>query len=120
MDFNMEKKYKLTDETIEIDCHILHRIQASKDFNNVKKGDLGGFVEKEENLSQRGDAWIGGNAKVYDRAVVFCNARVDENAVVFGYAKIFNNAKINGDAKVYDNAIVFGFAVVWDRAEIYG
>ena len=30
MDFDMGKKYKLTDETIEIDGHILHRIQASK------------------------------------------------------------------------------------------
>ena len=48
----MEKKYRLTDETINVDGRILHRIEALKDFGNVKKGDKGGFVEKEENLSQ--------------------------------------------------------------------
>ena len=44
----MEKKYRLTDETINVDGRILHRIEALKDFGNVKKGDKGGFVEKEE------------------------------------------------------------------------
>lgn len=39
---------KLTDKTIIIDGHILHRIQALKDFNLVAKGDLGGFVESEK------------------------------------------------------------------------
>lgn len=38
------KKYKLTDKTIEHNGHILHRIEALKDFGDVKKGDLGGFV----------------------------------------------------------------------------
>lgn len=51
----MEKKYELTEDTLEIDGHILHRIKALKDFGDVKKGDLGGFVEKESNLAQEGD-----------------------------------------------------------------
>lgn len=37
------KKYKLTEETLEIDGHTLHRIVALRDFGEVKKGDLGGF-----------------------------------------------------------------------------
>ena len=44
----MEKKYRLTDDTINVDGRTLYRIEALKDFNNVKKGDKGGFVEKEE------------------------------------------------------------------------
>ena len=48
----MEKKYRLTDETINVNGRILHRIEALRDFYGVKKGDKGGFVEKEENLSQ--------------------------------------------------------------------
>ena len=32
------KKYKLTDETKEVDGHILHRIQALSSFSNVKAG----------------------------------------------------------------------------------
>ena len=53
----MNKKYELTDETIKIDGHILHRIKALKDLTIIPmscmvfKGDLGGFVESEENLS---------------------------------------------------------------------
>ena len=34
-------KYKLTDETIELNGKTLFRIQALKDFGDVKAGDLG-------------------------------------------------------------------------------
>ena len=43
----MEKKYKLTEETINIEGKTLYRIEALKDFADIKKGDKGGFVEKE-------------------------------------------------------------------------
>ena len=33
------------------------RIKALRSFMNVSKGDVGGFVEKEENLSHEGDCW---------------------------------------------------------------
>ena len=62
----MEKKYKLTD--IEIKEKFLkkplYQIEALKDFGNVKKGEKGGWVEKEGNLSQNGDAWVYGDAWV--------------------------------------------------------
>ena len=44
------KKYKLTEETIIVNDKSLYRIEALKDFGNVKKGDKGGFVENEDNL----------------------------------------------------------------------
>jgi hypothetical protein len=51
-----EKKYELTDETMEIDGHILHRIRALKNIGEtINVGDLGGFVENEENLSHEGN-----------------------------------------------------------------
>ena len=40
----MEKKYKLTDETINVDGKTLYRIEALKDFSDVKKGDKGGCI----------------------------------------------------------------------------
>ena len=46
----MKKKYKLTKKTIEICGKKLFRIQAIRDFGNISKGDLGGFIEKEDNL----------------------------------------------------------------------
>ena len=52
------KKYKLTNETIEVDDKTLYRIEALKDFGDVRKGDKGGFVESVKNLSNNGDAWV--------------------------------------------------------------
>ena len=45
----MEKKYKLTDETIKLNGVTLYRIEALKDFGEIKKGDEGGFIESENN-----------------------------------------------------------------------
>ena len=41
-----------------VDGHILHRIQADRDipFHGVKVGDVGGWVEKPNNLQD--DAWV--------------------------------------------------------------
>lgn len=45
-----DRYYELTDEAIEFDGHTLHRIRCIKDFLNITKGTLGGFVEGYENL----------------------------------------------------------------------
>ena len=108
----MEKKYKLTDETINVNGKTLYRIKSLKDFGNVKKGDKGGFVEKEENLSQSGDCWVYDNAKVYN------NAKVFDYADIYGNAEIFGNAIVSGNARVYGNAKVYHYAMVYDDAEV--
>ena len=74
------KKFELTEETKIVNGGILHRIQALIDFGDVKAGDLGGYIEKEVNLSHDGDAWVSGNARVYGNARVFGDARVSGNA----------------------------------------
>ena len=84
----MYKKYELTNETREFQGRVLHRIRALKDFGGVRAGDLGGWVEKEDNLSQLGACWVYGDAQVCGNAVVYGNARVCENAVVYGNAAI--------------------------------
>ena len=106
----MDKKYILTEETKTI-CgkfmpHTLHRIRAVKDFGNVKKGDLGGWIESEENLSQEGNCWV------YDNAIVCYRANVSENAVIRFSACVFGEAKIRGNAKVRKGATVTGQAIV--------
>jgi hypothetical protein len=35
-----------------------YRLKALKNFLDVKRGDLGGYVEGYYNLSQSGDCWI--------------------------------------------------------------
>ena len=101
-----EKKYKLTDEYITIDDRKLYRIEALKDFGWVRKGDKGGFVESEDNLSQEGDCWI------FDDARVFGNAIVSGNARVCGDARVVNNA----DYIVFKNWWSSGRYFTWTRS----
>ena len=54
----MEKKYKLTKEFITFNGRKLYRIEAVRDFDNITKGQKGGFIETESNLSHDGNAWI--------------------------------------------------------------
>ena len=112
------KKYELTDETklkiVKGKEHKLHRIKALRDFGNVKKGDLGGFIEKEENLSQEGTCWV------YGEAEVFGDAQIDENARIYGNAKVYGDAWVYGDAGITDNAKVYGDACVGAKAQVYG
>ena len=70
----MNTKFELTTETKTVFGKTLFRIRALVDLSFVKKGDLGGFVEKEENLYAYGDAWVSGNAQVYGNAWVYGNA----------------------------------------------
>ena len=114
------KKYELTDETIDVSGTTLHRIKALKDFGNVKKGELGGYVESERNLSQEGNCWVCGNAKVCGDAEVCGNAKVCGNAWVFGNAEVYGNAKVYGNAWVFGNAEVCGNAKVYGNAWVYG
>ena len=121
----MEKKYKLTEETINVNGRTLYRIEALKDFNDIKKGDKGGFIENEKNLSQSDTCWVYGNARVYNNAVVYDNATisgkavVSDRAVVFGNAKVFGNAQILVDAIVCEDAQIYGDAMVFGDAKVY-
>lgn len=116
----MSKKYKLTDETINLNGATLYRIEALKDFGEIKKGDKGGFIESENNLAHEGDSWVSDNAHVYGDACVFDNARVYNNAFVSGYAQVYGNAFVYGNAWLYDNTRVCGYAWVADNARVYG
>lgn len=98
------KKYVLTDETIEYDGHKLYRIKAIKDFRDVSKGDLGGWVESVDNLAQGGNCWIYGNAKVFGNAKIFHDAIACENARIWGNAKVHFNAKVFGEANICGDA----------------
>ena len=108
------KKYKLTEETINVEGTTLYRIEALRDFGDVKKGNKGGFIEKEENLSQNGDCWVYhnavvyGNAEVYDDAKVFEDARIYGNAKICGVTWVFDKAEFSGNTIVHGDAVVCG------------
>ena len=89
------KKFEFTGETKTISLLFriatLHRIRAVAEFGLVKVGDLGGWIEKEENLSHDGKAWVCGDAKVW------------------------GNAKVCGDAKVFSASHVLVIGAIGSR-----
>ena len=82
------KKFEFTGETKTLlDGTVLHRIKALVRIEfgcmAVEIGELGGWIEKENNLSHDGNAWVFRNAEVYDNARVYGNAEVCGDAEVF-------------------------------------
>ena len=92
------KKYEFTGETKVIAGVTLKRIRALISFGFIVKGEIGGFIESEKNLSHDGNAWVAGNARVTDNAWVAGNARVTDNAMVTGNAWVTDNAWVAGNA----------------------
>ena len=95
------KKFELTSETkINIFGKKLFRIKALISFADVEAGETGGWVEKEGNVNQAGNAWVYGNAEVAG------DAWVSDNAEVSGNAEVYGNAEVSGDA---DYTTIHGF-----------
>lgn len=136
----MGNKYKiLYDQKEEIYDNIFaYRIQALKDFDDVKSGDIGGFVQSEKNLSQEGNCWIYDNAsaindsiildnakikdKAYiaDNAIIYGNAIVLDEPYIIGRANVFENAKISGSTYIDDDALIHGNSIIRECAEVGG
>jgi len=123
---NNNRKYSLTNESKTVDGVVVYRIKLHQ------TGQLGGFIQSENNLSQSGnavvydDAVVYGNAVVSGNAFVYNDAVVSGNARVYGYVVVYGNAVVSGDvavygsAKVHDSAQVFGNARVFDNAQVFG
>lgn len=127
----MEKKYEmLMDDSVSFEYrgawHTLYRIKALRDFGDVSKGDIGGYIEAESNLSHSEICWVYGDARVFDNARVLGNSFVSGNALVLANAIIRDNAfvtgdaRVTGDALVCDDAAISGNAIVSDSATIRG
>ena len=80
----MNPKYEFTGETMDCFGYTLRQIEAIENFGDVKKGDIGGWIETEKNLSRYGNAWVSGDARVFGDALVSGDARVSGDAWVSG------------------------------------
>lgn len=115
------KKYELLEnDTIELHGRTLYRIRALRNFGDVRKGDFGGYIAKESNLTHEENCWVYDNAKVSGNARVVGDAQVYENAVIRDNAIIGGCAEVRGGAIVIGDAHVFGNACVDGTARIFG
>ena len=101
----MIKKYEFTGETMlsPDGTSTLYKIVALKDFSDMRGGIEGGWIEKEENLSQEGNCWVYSDAMVYGNATVRDNAVVCDEAIVRGNAVVTNNAVVCGKVEIFDD-----------------
>ena len=121
------KKYEFVEgDTIRRQGRVLKRIRAIKDFSHVKKGDLGGYIEREENLSHEGNCWVGMSAFVHSRARIYEDARVTNYSVVGGSARVHGKAKVSEgasvgeEAEIYDGSCVSGYVFIGGYSNVSG
>lgn len=122
------KKYEiLMDEenTIEWKGHTLHRIKALRDFNDVRKGDIGGYVEKEKNLSHYGDCWIYDDAKamdnsrVYDNSAMYDDSEMYDNSIMCNNSKMYDNSEMHGNTEMHSNSIMCDNSKMYNYSEMH-
>lgn len=111
----MEKKYELMKENTKVlaDGTVLYQIRALRDVSYHRVGDLGGYVESEDNLSPEGRCWVDKSSIVYGKAVVSEDAFLGHGSIVRGTSDLNSPTKVSGDAYLYnstvfDGAFVFG------------
>lgn len=80
---NDKPKYRLIiSDRKQCENRKLYRIQALKDFGNVKTGDLGGYIESEYNLPHDNNSWVAGKAMVYGNSKLLGNSHAQDYAIV--------------------------------------
>ena len=117
------KRYEmLPDDTITIDGHTLHRIRCLvDDIPGVLKGELGGYIESEENLAQHNkDDFYNNSSWVFNTACVYGNAVVKDAGRVIGDAIVKDDSIIDENAIVGTSSIIEGNTLITSNAYIIG
>lgn len=84
-----------------------YRIRALRDFGDVQKGMLGGYVEEESCLSHEGDCWIYGNSFV------------GKNCRIKDHSKVYENTRITGEVVVSGNSVIGDRCYIMSRVDIH-
>lgn len=114
------KKFELTTNTQTFLNKTLYQIRAMRSFGDVRAGDLGGWVEKEKNLSHEGNAWIYGDAMATDDSNVRGDAKLSGNAWISEQATVTERSRVFGNARMMDNSGASGNALIFDNAYLHG
>lgn len=97
-------KYKYTGRSTYYGYTKVKQIFATKDFGNVKKGQVGGWVERYDNLSQTDNSWIDIDSYVSGTSRIALDSQIISSNIINStvlMAKLFNvtarNSHINGE-----------------------
>ena len=75
-------------------------------------GEVGGWIEKKENLDQNGECWVEKGACVVGDAYVFGDAVIGKDAEIGDYARVGGEAIVKGPVGVGEEAHVLGKAKI--------
>ena len=122
MSSDNDKFIMLSDDHAVINGQTVYRIRALKDFGIVKKGELGGYIAKESNLSfkEGSVAWVAKEAVIMDDASVLNHAHVTDHAIVAGTTTVKDCAIVGGSAEINGNCFIMKEAVVTGAAKLNG
>lgn len=114
----MTVKYRLSEKTCTYKGKTLYRIECVTPFSGVKEGELGGWVESLDNLSQYGNSWVYDNAMVYDNARVYGKSNILGKSVISGHSVVFGETVVSKsplvisgslyDVLIADNVVIIG------------
>ncbi len=118
MSANTKNKYELTQETKVMPTgETVYRIKALRDFDTiykpVKAGDLGGWVQSEENLSQDGNCWL------FDEATGYQDSHRSGDSVGYGNSRQYGNSWQYGYSQQYGASSQFGWSRQFGSSQQY-
>lgn len=134
-------KYEITNRTNTVRNPItneditVYQIKYLKDIDkhNIKNGDLGGWVEKNNNLSQEGDCVITGETVITGEAYIYGDVVVYASRIhgvtetltdmervleISGTAKLVS-CFVVGSPHIFDNALLLN-SIIKNNPKIYG
>ena len=113
------RKYEMTNITMEFEERTLYRIRALKNFRNVKAGELGGWVSGKHNLSQEGECWIYNEAKCMDNARMYHNSTMYNNSVMCDFSEMHGRSEMHNYSAMYDNSRMYNCSAMYDNSRMY-
>lgn len=121
----MTEKFEFTGATQEFDGTVLRQIRALRELelSSINRGDLGGWLEHEDNLSHAGDCWVYPDAIVRGQARVEGHSRlhdqsvVEGNAVVRGFTLLHHNSTVKDNVVIEDTSLS-GYTTIYGQARI--
>lgn len=137
------RKYRLSDEPRAFSyldngnkkSVLLRQIIALVDFNDVKAGDAGGWIDDESVLAHTGDCWIydentlafagciiSGNARITQPCLLRDNVSLGDN-VWIDHAELSHGARISDNVTIQSSTVcgdchLFGDARILQQSEI--
>jgi hypothetical protein len=86
----------------------LRRVRALKDFGNVRKGDIGGYLQNEDFLDQRGNCWIYDDACIVAPEIV---SSIDGSPLTGIPTLLYGNAQLR-DQAVFESGRIGGDTII--------